>query len=374
MMFVPVKRSLKAFFLVICALGLGGCGNPDPHVIGFIGGLSGRVADLGVAGRNGVLMAVEERNEAGGVNGRQVHLEIRDDRQDEASALTGVAELLDKDVALIIGHMTSSMSTKTLPLMNEKRVLMLSPTATTQQLTGIDDYFIRVMNDDAINARNNALYCYKNLGLRRMAVVYDTGNAAYTQSWLSGFRDAFTEQGGQITQVIPFRSGDDVHFTPLAEKALRGDPDGVQLIVGAVDAALLSQQLRKLAPDLPLATSEWAATEKLITLGGAAVEGVVTAQLFNRDDPTPGYRAFKQAFEQRFSQPPGFAEIAGYDAARVALSALAQQRDDESLKQTVIRLGSFPGAQGTILIDRFGDSFRNSVITKVEGGAFSLLQ
>ncbi|MFT5721266.1 MAG: branched-chain amino acid transport system substrate-binding protein [Motiliproteus sp.] len=374
MMFIPINSSLKALFFVACAFGLSGCGNSDPHVLGFIGGLSGRVADLGVAGRNGVLMAVEERNLGGGIDGRQIHLEIRDDQQDEASALAGVADLLDQDVALIIGHMTSSMSVKTLPLMNEKQVLMLSPTATTQQLTGIDDYFIRVINDDAINARNNALYCYKNMGLRRMAVVYDTDNAAYTESWLSGFRDAFTEQGGQITKVIAFKSGDDVHFTPLAEQALLGDPDGVQLIVSGTDAALLIQQLRKMTPDLAIATSEWGATEKLIGLGGMAVEGVVTAQLFNRDDQTPGYLNFKRAFEQRFSQPPGFAEIAGYDAARVALSALAQQRDGESLKQTIIRLGSFPGAQGTIRIDRFGDSFRNSVITKVENGAFSVLQ
>lgn len=373
-MFVPIKGYFKVFFLVIGAFGLGACSNSDPYVLGFIGGLSGRVADLGIAGRNGALMAVEERNLAGGIGGRQVRLEIRDDKQDEKSALAGVTDLLDKNVAVIIGHMTSSMTVKTLPLVNEKQVLMLSPTTTTQQLTGIDDYFIRVISDTAVYGQRNALHRYKSQGLRRITAVYDTRNAAYTESWLNSFRDAFAEQGGQLIKVIPFRSGEDVHFSQLAEQALAEDPDGIQLIVNAMDAALLIQQIRKVAPELPLATSEWAATEKLIALGGDAVEGVVMAQFFNRDDQSPSYQDFKQAFTKRFSQQPGFAEIAGYDAATVAMTALTQQRDGESLKQAILRIGSFTGAQGTISIDRFGDAVRKTFITSVEGGAFKLLQ
>ena len=101
----------------------------------------------------------------------------------------------------------------------------------------------------------------------------------------------------------------------LAEQALAEQPDAIQIISSAIDAALLIQQIRKIDPDLPLSTSEWAATEKLIDLGGGAVEGVVMAQFFNRDSSLARYQDFKRAFEARFSQPPGFAEVAGYDAA-----------------------------------------------------------
>ncbi len=368
------NKFTRVLCLTACIFGLSACGNSDPYVLGFIGGLSGRVADLGIAGRNGVLLAVEEQNRSGGINGRKVLLEIRDDQQDEAAARAGVNELIAMDAAVIIGHMTSSMSVKTVPLMNEKRIVLLSPTTTTQQLTGIDDYFIRVIRDTAAYGERNAKYRYVSQGLRRIVIVYDTRNAAYTESWLHSFKTSFEKLGGKVLKAIPFRSGDDVHFSQLAEQMLIEKPDSIQIITGAMDAALLIQQIRKVEPDLPVATSEWAATEKLIELGSPAVEGVVMAQFFDRDSPLPHYQQFKKMFEKRFSHPPGFAEIAGYDAATVAMRALAQQRSDEDLKQTIIRIGSFPGAQGTVNIDRFGDAIRETYVTKIENGTFKLIQ
>ena len=56
--------SLSLFFM-------GGCTKEEPIKIGFIAGLSGTVADLGISGRNGVTLAIEKRNSAGGINGRR---------------------------------------------------------------------------------------------------------------------------------------------------------------------------------------------------------------------------------------------------------------------------------------------------------------
>lgn len=61
---------------------LAGCSPPKPLRIGFLGGLSGRAADLGVSGRNGVTIAIELRNQAGGIKGRMVKLLAEDDQQD----------------------------------------------------------------------------------------------------------------------------------------------------------------------------------------------------------------------------------------------------------------------------------------------------
>ena len=122
------------FFITTCA--------PDkPILLGFVGGLSGRVADLGISGRNGATLAVENINSTGGVNGRKVKLVVMDDKQDGEVAKQVVKELIDQGVAAIIGHMTSSMSMQTVPIVNEKKVIMMSPTTTTTYLSGKDDYF-----------------------------------------------------------------------------------------------------------------------------------------------------------------------------------------------------------------------------------------
>ena len=72
---------LRSVITLACALGVTACTPPEPVRIGFIGGLSGRVADLGIDGRNGAVLAVELRNKAGGIKGRKVELLVEDDQQ-----------------------------------------------------------------------------------------------------------------------------------------------------------------------------------------------------------------------------------------------------------------------------------------------------
>ncbi|MBW1797231.1 MAG: ABC transporter substrate-binding protein, partial [Deltaproteobacteria bacterium] len=119
-------RSSKPFYFTIILLLVSismavmwGCENKKPVKVGFVGGLTGRLSYLGTAGRNGVILAVEEINEAGGINGRPVELITRDDGHDPKVAVKVDRELIGEGVVAIIGHMTSSMSMAALPLINK---------------------------------------------------------------------------------------------------------------------------------------------------------------------------------------------------------------------------------------------------------------
>ena len=94
----PRKKSILATlcFTFFAFVLFSGCQNSEPIKIGFSGGLTGRLADLGLNGRNGVILAVEEINRNGGVAGRQIELLIRDDRQDPDVARTVDEELITK--------------------------------------------------------------------------------------------------------------------------------------------------------------------------------------------------------------------------------------------------------------------------------------
>ena len=92
---VTLKHWLLLFSLAgALAGGLAGCSPPEPIRLGFIGGISGRVADLGIGGRNGVALAIEMRNKSGGVNGRPVELIVEDDKQDPEIAKRAVGRLI----------------------------------------------------------------------------------------------------------------------------------------------------------------------------------------------------------------------------------------------------------------------------------------
>lgn len=367
---IIVSRSL--FFLAFILLAA--CQKTQPVKIGFIAGMSGKVADLGVAGRNGAMLAIEERNAVGGVKGRPVELVIRDDEQNPETANRVTAELLKENVELIIGPMTSSIAMAIMPQIEKSSAILLSPTVTTTDLQAKDDNFLRVISTTSDYADKSARYQYHHLGHRSVAAIYDIGNRSYTESWLNGFRRTFEGLGGKMVSTLTYTSKPDTSFLPLASALLSAKPDLVLVIANSVDAALICQQLRKLNRSVDIVLSEWASTERLIELGGQSVDGIYVAQFLNRIDPSPRYQDFVKAYQTRFAQEPGFAGLAGYDAALVAMEALQSRNDAEPLKQALLRKKTFNCVQQQITIDQFGDADRKTYLTRIVNGKYQTLE
>ena len=110
------RRRFGALLVALAGLLCVACIPSKPLRLGFIGGLSGPVADLGESGRDGALLAVEEINAAGGIGGRRVELHLIDDGQDEEQAAAAVETLAREGVELIIGPLTSAMGVAALPV------------------------------------------------------------------------------------------------------------------------------------------------------------------------------------------------------------------------------------------------------------------
>lgn len=352
-----------------------GCKPSEPIRIGFVAGISGRVADLGVTGRDAAQFAVEQRNQTGGVSGRKVLLLIRDDEQKPELARRAVQELISEGVSAIIGPMTSDMGMAVVPVVNEARVLTVAPTATTEALTGIDDYFFRVTSTTRTFASRNASYQIRANRMRRVAAAYDLGNRSFTENWLSNFRTAFAEGGGEIIATMGFEVKNETAFLQIARDLLAFGPDGILLVANSMDSALLCQQIRKLDPLIPITLSDWGATERLLELGGKAVEGVTVVQTFDRHSTAPRYLAFRQAYMERFHREPGFAGVYTYDAVNVVLDAIGKQKSGRSLKETVLEIREFNGLQSLFSFDDFGDVKRpHASISVVSEGQFTFLE
>jgi branched-chain amino acid transport system substrate-binding protein len=367
-------RKLSATALVLCACSsLLSCIEDPPLKIGFVAGLTGRVADLGVASRDAVTLAIEEQNMSGGISGRQLELVVRDDQQDAEALKQAVRELVDEEVSAIIGPVTSSMAVTAQPLINANQIVMVSPTAKTDQLSGKDDFFFRVTAPVSKNAEQLADYVTKDINLPRFAVVYDLSNRAFTETWLNSFKNTLEKNGGQVVAVEEFTSQPEVHFLPLAKRVLEAEPDGVLLLSSAIDTALLSQQIRKLESSVALFSSEWASTTDLLSFGGRAVIGMRSFHSFNANSQEPRYLAFKEKFTQRFGYVPSFVTVLSYDAASHLFAGLARKTDEESLKTALLGIGRFPGLQSEMTFDRYGDVERKLFLTVIENGQFKVV-
>lgn len=357
---------------VLAAL-LAACRQEQPPLrIGYVGGLTGRVAGLGVAGRDGVILAVEECNRAGGIGGRRVEVISRDDQQSTEAVATVVRELINADVTAIVGPMTSAMAEVALPLANESRVPLISPTVTANRFSGQDDFFFRMTVPLSVNSGKLAEYLVRHR-IGTIAAAVETTNAAYTEDWLESFRRQFEAVGGRVVRVERFRSGAEGGFMPLVQRLLEPGPGALLLLSGAMDSALIAQQARKLESRVPLFASEWANTSDVINFGGKAVEEMRSYVTYNPDSRAERHLAFLAAFEKRFGYKPSFAGVLGYESAGYLLSALQHNPRREGLKQALLDVGSFPGLQGEIRFDRFGDAHRETYLAVIRQGRFTTI-
>jgi len=355
-------------FLLVLAL-LSGCGPREPLRIGFIGGLSGHVADLGEAGRNGAQIAIEEINRAGGIKGRQIELIVRDDAQSPEKAIAAANELIAARVEAIIGPLTSAMAEVVLPLAQRAGVVLISPTVTAHNFFGVDDVLFLIMSSTRNEAASSAEYHFTQSAVRRVAAIHDVRNRAYSESWLRDFTVEFQARGGDVVPIA-FESGPDVDSGAIVRQALDQRADAILLITSAFDAARFAQKIRESSPDILLFAAQWASTERLIEFGGKAVDGMVLHNYFDHDSKAPGIERLRKIYGERFQREPGFAGVAAYDATHVVLDGLARRSGAQSLRETLLTRGPFTGAEDLIVFDKSGDSRRIPHITVVRDGRF----
>jgi len=365
-----VKRCTLMAWGLILFVYLVGCGESEPYTFGFIGGLSGRVSDLGGPARNGVLLAVEETNRTGGINGRRIEVIIKDDKQDPALARKAFHELLEEEADVILGPTTSAMAMAIVDLANQANILLMGITISTNELTGLDDQFLRGLSSTESYAAKLADYLYYQMGLRRFASVYDQKNKSYAKGWSDDFNRRFQENGGKRTAMIGFASGKPTELIGVAERLLEDAPDVIILATNSVDAALLAKLIRSRDPDVFLATSEWAGTERLIELGGRHVENAIVPQYLDRDSQNQAYRDFRTRFLERFNQEPGFPGLIAYNMTRVIIASLHQNPDPRKLKETILTQKVFPGIQGDLQFDPYGELKTKTYITQIRSGKF----
>lgn len=363
-----------------CGLGLllllfvGGCPR-SPIPIGFVGGLTGRLSELGVSGRNGVQLAVEEINAAGGIRGRPLNLIIKDNRHDRQQARQAVQSLIDAGVVAVIGHMTSAMSLSTQDIINRRQTLMISPTTSTDQLSGRDDYFLRVATASSLEARAQARYGVNKLGLKRFAVIYDLANQGFTVNFHDHFQEELESLGGKLVCSRPFRSGADLAFLEIAKAVLATEPQGILLISGALDTAMFCQQIRKIDSKVFLFGSGWAQTQSLIQQGGRAVHGLIIRAIHHDKGREPAFLKFKRAYQKRFGRKPDFPAAFGYEAAQLLFYGIkhaTDTADSGAIREAILEKGTFQGLKGEFRLDQWGDAHRRYYVLKAGANGFEL--
>ena len=332
-------------------------------LIGEYGSLTGSEATFGQSAHNGIMMAVDEINAAGGVNGRRLKVMTEDDQSQPDQAANAVTKLISQNsVVAVLGEVASSSSIAAAPICQSNKVPMITPASTNADVTKKGDYIFRMCYTDDYQGQSIARYLVQQLGTKSAAVLIDV-KSDYSTGLARFFEEEFTKLGGRITGRQSYAKGDSDFRAQLT--ALRGGNPQVLFIPGYyTDIGQIAIQARDLGMNMPLVGGDGWESPKLVEIGGKALEGAFYSNHYHADDPAPAVRDFVQKYQQRYNARPDAIAALGYDAARVLADAIrrAGRVDGPSIRDAIAATKDFQGVTGTITLGPDRDPVAKKIV------------
>ncbi len=349
---------------------------PEPPIrIGYIGSLTGKFSDLGTTCRDGALMAVEEINASNGINGRKLQLVVRDDQSSSDMALTVTKQLIAQNVQAIIGPLTSASAKEILDLINDNEILTIGPVIAGDFMAKKEDFFIKMYTSTSIFGSKMGELAASDKGLKRLAIISDDDNLAYTAPIATSFEKKVNEFGGEVVESIHFNSQNNLSFSKLADEIIASNPDGLLMVTAPLATAMILQQLRLKGSNIQCFSSSWAASKELITEGGSAVEGLLLYIAFNSKSTLPSHTQFINNYKARFAKAPNYCSSFNHDAVFMLAEALkeASKGSQKKLNELIIEGSPYKGIQGEFDVDKNGDISGDLFLQTIKDGKFIII-
>ncbi|OJH42148.1 ABC transporter substrate-binding protein [Cystobacter ferrugineus] len=341
----------------------------EPILVGQVGSLTGSEATFGVSARQGISLALQEANAAGGVKGQPLALRAYDSQGKPEEAAQAASRLINQDhVVVILGEAASSNSMAMADKAQAAGVPMITPTSTNPAVTRKGDYIFRVCFIDPFQGEVMARFAHDNLHLERVAVLQDN-KSAYSVGLADEFRRKFTELGGSVLSTESYSKGD-TDFRAQLTTLKKARPEALFIPGYYTDVGIIARQARELGLTLPLLGGDGWDSTRLFELGGEALEGSYYSNHYSEENPDPTLQAFIARYKAAYGQVPDGVGALAYDAARLAIDAMKRAPDlsGPALRDAIAATRDFPGVGGSITLDANRDAVKQAVILKVEGG------
>ena len=325
-----MKKTLGVLSAVVLALTLASCSKAESNSvkIGGIFPLSGQVAVYGVECKNGVDLAIEEINAAGGINGKPVVLVSEDDEGNPDKTVNAFKKLSTKDgVKVVIGSLTSGCTQAITTLSQASKVVQIAPAATAPAITDAGDFIFRACFIDPFQGTVGGKFAAETLGKKRAAILYDIGND-YSVGLADNFKIAFTKAGGSIVSEESYATNDK-DFNAQLTKIKNANPDVVYLPDYYGTVALIAKQLRAQGINVPMVGADgW---DGLTSNAGDEVLGGYYSNHYAVDSTEPAVKKFVESFRAKYNKDPNSFAALGYDCVYLIRDAIVAAGAEDSI-------------------------------------------
>ncbi len=342
-----------------------GCGGGDAVKVGAVLPLTGEWSIYGQPIKNGIELAYKELTE-GGDFPHQIELSIADSASNPDTGKQVLAELYGSGAVAVIGGATSSEALQMVPVADQYDRVLLSPSASNPELTGISKNFYRVFLSDAREGTTMASFAFGKLGIKSAVIL--AKEEEYAKGIQVVFAKEFARQGGEVLDLIEFPATSDV--SGLVERVMTLTPEAVYIAAYAPDIAALLTALRGQGYEKYIFTTSAFAAPAVIEQQGQNAEGVfLTQTVFEPESEEEKIQNFVNTYRDAYGVPPDLYAAHGYDAMMVLAEALRKSGPIASdFWKGITSIREFAGVTGMIQFDERGDVQKFPRVYVVEDG------
>ena len=375
------KRPFFTFFLIIALLALASVSvvGQEPIKIGVVQNLTGPWASIDGPSWNGIQLAVDELNEAGGVLGRPIETACIDTKADESEVIAAITRLIEREnSSIIIGYCDSHWVLTAAPIAIENGIPFITPGATHPRIPERTGAWLACFGDND-QAAVMAEWAIKEEGLENVAIWVDTA-VDFSVAVCAYFADAFTHLGGEVVYEDSFET-DWTDFSSLVAR-LKAQQDAGNIdsvYIGAIpgNAGLIVKQIREGGVTVPILSEDGVDTPLLVEVGGEYAEGVLFVTHVSLNSPDPLVQGFVEGYQEKFGTKPenAFAAL-GYDTMKLIAEAIeiAGSDDPAKIDESIGKVKDFQGVTGIINYEEGSKVPKKGVsVLVVENGEFKTL-
>ncbi len=352
---------LRSAAILVVAGSLLGIASPrqgraaEPIVIGVAAPLTGARALLGRNFRQGVNLALEEINGAGGVLGRTLQAVFEDDQGDNPNAaINAVNRLIYVDkVPLMLGPHYSVAQMATQKIYCDAKVISVTGASGVPVTAQGCPYVFRTRMNDILVGKALVAYAKDHLKLSKIAIHYI--NDDFGKGGMERVVKALAEMNLKPTAVESHNAGDK-DFTAQLSKIIQAGSQIMIMWSHDTESALVIRQARQLNPGLKILGTTSLSEPSFLKLAGEAADGVISANDFVPTNPDPRVQAFVKKYEAKYNMLPEVWASAYYDSTHIAAKVIeaAGGTDVEKMRQAFFNL-RYTGLLADFHFDPNGD-------------------
>ncbi|MBF0806004.1 MULTISPECIES: ABC transporter substrate-binding protein [unclassified Streptococcus] len=334
--------------------------------VGFNFENTGSVAAYGSVEQKGALLAVEEINQAGGIDGKQIEVISKDNKsetQEAASVSTNLA--IQQQVNAIVGPATSGATAAAIPKATIAGVPVISPSATQDGLTAGQDFLFVGTFQDSYQGRIIAKYVADNLNAKKVALFTDN-SSDYAKGIAKSFKGAYK---GDIVIEETFIAGD-TDFQAALTKMKGQDFDAMVLPGYYTEAGKIVNQMRGMGLNQPVVGGDGLNSEEFVQQATAEkandiyfVSGFSSTVKTNEEA-----ESFKKAYKKRFNEEPSTFSALAYDSMKMMAKAMEGAENSIQIRDNLTKVKDYEGVTGKTSFDADHNTTKSAFMMTMQNG------